>query len=125
MSRDDLGRIVREAWVRWARDQTDPKPSWLVPWEDLPENDREADRQIAEAVIAHTNAPRIFLAEKRSRGELTAAEAAEFARLQEGFFSALELLHPRDSEILERLKRIERRLAAGGRLYARNRRKKS
>lgn len=49
-SRDVLGRFVREAWVRWAEQQTDPKPSWLVPYDDLSEPDKEADRQIGEAV---------------------------------------------------------------------------
>jgi hypothetical protein len=48
--RDTLGRIVREAWVRWARTQPNPKPSWLTSYDGLPEPDREADRQIGEAV---------------------------------------------------------------------------
>lgn len=52
MTRDELGRIVREAWVRWARKQPSPKPSWLVPYDELSEADKEADRQIGEAVSA-------------------------------------------------------------------------
>jgi hypothetical protein len=52
--RDQLGRFVREAWVRWARTQPDPKPSWLVPYDELSETDREADRQIGEAVARWT-----------------------------------------------------------------------
>jgi hypothetical protein len=48
--RDTGGRMVREAWVRWAETQPNPKPSWLLPYDDLPEPDKEADRQIAEAV---------------------------------------------------------------------------
>jgi hypothetical protein len=54
MNRDDLGRIVRKAWVRWARMQPDPKPSWLVPYDELSEADKEADRQIGEAVASET-----------------------------------------------------------------------
>lgn len=50
--RDTIGRVVREAWIRWALTQPDPKPSWLVPYDRLSEADKEADRQIAEAVIA-------------------------------------------------------------------------
>lgn len=50
--RDAGGRIVREAWVRWARTQPNPKPSWLVPYDDLSEPDKEADRQIFEACAA-------------------------------------------------------------------------
>ena len=52
--RDELGRMVREAWVRWATVQPDPKPSWLIPYEQLPESDKEADRQIGEAVARWT-----------------------------------------------------------------------
>jgi hypothetical protein len=48
VSRDWLGRRVRETWIRWARTQPDPKPSWLAPWEDLGATDREADRLIGE-----------------------------------------------------------------------------
>lgn len=51
-ARDMLGRVVREAWVRWARTQPNPKPTWLVPYDDLAEPDKEADRQIGEAVAA-------------------------------------------------------------------------
>lgn len=51
MSRDELGQLVRAVWIRWAKQQTDPKPSWLVPWADLGESDREVDRQIGESVF--------------------------------------------------------------------------
>ena len=50
INRDLLGLMVREAWVRWAKQQPNPKPSWLEPYECLPESDQEADRQIGEAV---------------------------------------------------------------------------
>jgi len=53
-SRDELGRMVREAWVRWAQTQPNPKPAWLVPYDDLAEPDKEADRQIGEAVARWT-----------------------------------------------------------------------
>lgn len=48
--RDTLGRMVREAWVQWAMTQPNPKPSWTIPYEDLAEPDKEADRQIGEAI---------------------------------------------------------------------------
>lgn len=48
--RDALGRVVREEWVAWAREQPDPKPSWLVPYDELPEGMKEADRRIGEGV---------------------------------------------------------------------------
>lgn len=47
---DVLGRLVRGAWTRWAREQPDPKPSWLVPWDDLDEGQREVDIRIGRAV---------------------------------------------------------------------------
>jgi restriction alleviation protein Lar len=52
--RDTLGRFVREAWVRWAETQPNPKLSWTVPYDDLSEPDKEADRQIGEAVARWT-----------------------------------------------------------------------
>ena len=52
--RDTLGRFVREAWVRWAETQPTPKPSWLLPYDELSEADKEADRQIGEAVARWT-----------------------------------------------------------------------
>lgn len=52
--RETLGRFVREAWVDWARTQSNPKPSWLVPYEMLTEADKEADRRIGEFVARWT-----------------------------------------------------------------------
>ncbi len=54
IDRDTLGRMVREAWVRWAQTQPNPKASWLVPYDELSEPDKEADRQIGEAVARWT-----------------------------------------------------------------------
>lgn len=55
--RDVLGRIVRHAWVRWARRQPSPKQSWLVPYDELSENDKEADRQIGESLALYVIPP--------------------------------------------------------------------
>lgn len=54
IDRDELGRIVREAWVCWARGLPDPKLHWLDPYHMLAEVDKEADRQIGEAVFKWT-----------------------------------------------------------------------
>lgn len=64
-NREDAGRMVREAWVRWAETQPNPKPSWLVPYHELSEADKEADRQIGETVARWT------LAFDASRAALT------------------------------------------------------
>ena len=37
-------------WVKWALEQPSPKPSWLSPWKELTEPEREVDRRIGEAV---------------------------------------------------------------------------
>lgn len=50
-ARDRLGQLVREVWVEWAARQPSPKPSWLVPWEQLDEPDREVDRLIGERLF--------------------------------------------------------------------------
>ncbi len=77
--RDTFGQHVREAWVRWAEKQPSPKPSWLVPYEQLSEPDKEADRQIGEHTLIGDAASR---SEMTSRGELPTTEQ-ENLRLKE------------------------------------------
>ena len=48
--RESLGRRVREVWIEWAKRQPNPKPSWLVPYDELSEPDKEADRCIGSAI---------------------------------------------------------------------------
>ena len=43
------GKLVRNTWIAWAKEQPNPKPSWLVPWEELSEPDKEVDRRIYAA----------------------------------------------------------------------------
>ncbi len=50
--RERLGRRVREVRIAWAQRQPSPKPSWLVPWDDLGENDKEVDRCIGSVIWA-------------------------------------------------------------------------
>lgn len=68
--RDRLGRLVRELWISWAEMQPNPKPSWLVPYDDLGECDKEADRVIGEGMMAE------FYAE-------TTSERLELERLRQ------------------------------------------
>ncbi len=49
--REQLGRLVREQWVRWATEHPEPKPSWLLSYEQLSESDKEADRRIGEELL--------------------------------------------------------------------------
>jgi hypothetical protein len=82
-NRDYGGRLVREAWVRWALTQPDPKPSWLVPYEELSEPDKEADRQIAEALWSVRAPPPVpedvRLVERLTRERDEAREQAHYA----------------------------------------------
>lgn len=50
-SHEELGRVVRETWVAWAREQPDCKPSWLVPWDELDAGQREVDMRIGAGVV--------------------------------------------------------------------------
>lgn len=111
--RDTLGRAVRAAWIKWARTQPNPKPSWLVPWEELSEADREADRVIAEELLDDLNNRRIFLVLKKEQKGLTAAEGAELAALQEGCFEALDVKHPLPPDVTSQLDALEERLEGG------------
>jgi hypothetical protein len=76
--REPLGRIVRETWVAWAKEQPDVRdhPSWLVPWDDLPARDREVDMRIGSAAAAEVS--RRWEGE---RAELTLARLSRSARL--------------------------------------------
>lgn len=49
--RELLGRLVRQIWIEWAREQDDPKPSWLLPWEELDDGQREVDMRIGETLF--------------------------------------------------------------------------
>lgn len=67
-NRDLFGRLVRDAWVQWALEQPNPKASWLVPYDELSEPDKEADRRIGECVARWTL---IFDASSRAMREMT------------------------------------------------------
>jgi len=41
-----LGKEVRAVWIAWAKEQPHPKESWLTPWEELTEAEKEVDRRI-------------------------------------------------------------------------------
>lgn len=45
------GMGVRYAWANWAKTQPNPKPSHLLPWEQLGGADKEADIAIAYCLL--------------------------------------------------------------------------
>lgn len=49
--RELVGRMVRQIWVEWAREQPYAKPEWLDPWEQLDDGQREVDMRIGEALF--------------------------------------------------------------------------
>lgn len=57
-------KSIRDAWVAWAEGQTDPKPSWLVPWEKCDKQTKDADRAIARHLLALYAAPLVGEAER-------------------------------------------------------------
>lgn len=71
MDRDELGEVVRQAWIEWAQAQPFAKPSWLVLYDQLSEPDKEADRMIAEAVIRYVDAARLDVAIEHAFGDLS------------------------------------------------------
>jgi hypothetical protein len=48
--RDQLGRLVREEWIAFARERGDSKPSHLVEWEALDAVNKEVDCRIGTAL---------------------------------------------------------------------------
>lgn len=68
--REGVGRFVRHVWVEWARDQLDPKPSWLLPWEELDDGQREVDMRIGAALFEAGTRSVVAVAESGLRDEL-------------------------------------------------------
>jgi len=52
LDREQVGRLVRQTWVRWASEQRRPKKSWLAGWDQLDQGQREVDMRIGEAVAS-------------------------------------------------------------------------
>jgi phage FluMu protein Com len=78
--RDRLGRLVGKLWISWAETQPNPKPSWLVPYDQLSEVDKEADRVIGYGLMTE------FYAE-------TTGERLEHERLKQIAFRLRQELH--------------------------------
>jgi hypothetical protein len=53
--REQAGRLVRDVWIQWAKEQPDcaEHPSWTVPYDQIAERDREVDRRIGETLIGY------------------------------------------------------------------------
>jgi hypothetical protein len=76
--RELLGRLVRQAWLKWAREQPEQKPSWLVPWEELDDGQREVDMRIGDALFdAGVQSERARLFNERSNWLTDAAPSTQ------------------------------------------------
>lgn len=64
--RELVGRMVRQVWVQWASEQGNPKPSWLLSWEEIDDGQREVDMRIGEA---------LFMAGRRAGVEAVSPDA--------------------------------------------------
>jgi hypothetical protein len=51
VTREQLGQTVRRVWVGWAQDQRNPKESWLKPWAELTQDEKEADMRIGQVLF--------------------------------------------------------------------------
>jgi len=73
--RESGGRLVRDVWIAWAKEQPNPKPSWLVEWDGLSEPDKEVDRRIFEACAARQMAS--FAAESKEESDSALRQAVD------------------------------------------------
>lgn len=93
IDREFLGRMVRTVWVEWAKEQPNPKASWLQPWEALTEPEREVDRRIGERIATiRSSAPAVDRRERPLEPVALQArvELAERTLLRNGFLSCDE-----------------------------------
>lgn len=85
LDREWLGKLVRLAWVQWAKTQPDAKPSWLLPWEELAERDKEDDRQIGEFIASQCVTPDLVKAEANGKVEGLRMATNRWCKAREGF----------------------------------------
>lgn len=121
--RERLGRVLRDAWLAWARRQPCPKPSWLLPWDALPAEHQEVDMCMAEAVLASVlqpreSSPELEDAEERLRGGPGALEI-KHTEIIAGELDRLRVVLQRTSDRVERQKRVVREAFRKARCRAR------
>lgn len=125
--REALGQIVREIWIQWAKEQPEPKASWLVPWEGLSEPDKEVDRRIGEQVAWGLRVERDVVAARENalRDAVEAAMGGAYGLCHEDYTARLqraldevEVTNAANS-ILSRLNKAETEKARMEALYIR------
>lgn len=76
--REPFGRRLREIWVKWASEQPDPKSSWLLPWDELDDGQKEVDMRMG-AALWNWGFAACMNAMEASLGELEALKSSESA----------------------------------------------
>ena len=88
LTRDDLGRIVREAWVIYCN-ETGWRTAYetICPWDEMTdEHAKEVDRHIGEAVVAAAVIGLLdALAAAEARAEAAERQAAKLKQYMSGF----------------------------------------
>lgn len=51
VTREELGRKVREQWIAWARQQQSPRETWTIPYDHLHPDIREAACRVGEELF--------------------------------------------------------------------------
>jgi hypothetical protein len=89
--REQLGRLVRQVWVRWASEQKRPRRSWLTGWDRLDAGQREADMRIGEAVAGHVRAKLMAdLPQLRAEADLLRHEIDELRAFEREYRTRLK-----------------------------------
>jgi hypothetical protein len=104
LTRDDLGRLVRAVWLRWASSQPEATPEWLTSFEDLPEADQELGCLIGEGVASRF---RDEIAELRGERDVLRAQVGHFTDLCRRACQELRAYwwtYPMTSERVERVR---------------------
>lgn len=107
---EQLGRLVRDVWMEWAREQPDieQRPDWIDPWEKLPARIQEVDSRIgcvlfAAGFTAAVTGERYLTMQRIVKAATDLADAGDSKEYQQ---AALALA--RELGALDRLNQTER-----------------
>ncbi len=111
--RERLGRRVREVWIAWAQQQPSPKPSWLVPWDDLGEADKEVDCCIGSAIWADCIAEHVGSIASAELARLTTDSVQEEPTLKEASVEAeIKRLAEHNRDLCTEVLRLQAEMSA-------------
>lgn len=100
--RENLGIIVRDEWMAWAREQPNIKTSWLTPWTLLTEPEREVDRRIGERIA---RCVAVTLKRQAASAAPSGVPDAELSELRGALCSLAWSSHPRGYDYTDKIMR--------------------